>query len=95
MAKLKNLKQIGFSDQMITYVNERLDTLGVSFPEYIRYLVLQDTTQIRDKIPFVTKEEEERITESIKNLSDGDFVTHKKRGDIKKYFKQRLNKNLD
>lgn len=92
MAKLKNLKQIGFSDQMITYVNERLDTLGVSFPEYIRYLVLQDTTHIRDKIPFVTTEEEERLIESMKNLSDGDYVAHNKRDDIRRYFTQRLDK---
>jgi len=91
MAKLKNIKQISFSDKMLVHVEERIKDMGINFPEYIRYLVLADTKPIRDKILLVTAEEEASIEASMKDLQYGNFTTHKNKGDIRKHFSKLKN----
>ena len=86
MAKLNNLKQISFSDRMIVHVEERLEEMGVNFPEYIRYLVLNDTKMIRKNIPYITTEEEARIEASIQDIENGNITVHRNKKALKEYF---------
>lgn len=91
MGKYNNLKQIGFSDQMIETITRRIDTLGLSFPDYIRYLVVIDTDSSKNNSYSTSKSEEIGIKNSMKNLKDGDYKIH---DDIKSYLEERI-KELD
>lgn len=90
MGKLNKLKQVSFSSRILMYVDERTEEMGISFPEYIRHLVLNDIKHIRDKTPLVTEEEENAVSASMRDIKEGRFTVHKDQKAIREHFKKLL-----
>lgn len=95
MSKLAITKQVPLSQRMSTLVKERVDQLGIKFPEYVRHLILEDTKHLVDNIPYVTEEEEESIRKSRRDLENGDTVTLNNKKEIKEYFENLQSQALD
>ncbi len=93
MAK-KNIKQISFSDQMISLADRRASELGIDLPEYIRYLVLDDTKRYLDKDEYISDKQAQRILDTIQKVEEGDYIYLKNEKELKKYFKTLLNDEL-
>lgn len=56
MQKQRIQKLITFSPKLYTIVEEKANRLGVSFPEYIRSLALEDIKD--EQVPFMVASEE-------------------------------------
>lgn len=66
-------KLITFSPQLYTHLEEKARRLGVTFPEYIRSLALEDIkTEVTDAI-VASPEMEEAIGASLHDYQTGKF----------------------
>lgn len=94
MAKLTKVKQISFSETMLKNIEPRLEILGISFPEYIRNLVIMD---LREEIPSrpATPAEEKAIRLAHEDYAAGRYETFKTAKDMRKYYTKLLGDNLD
>ncbi len=87
-------RQITFTSTLLQTAQARASQLGVSFTEYIRGLVVEDTKQLVDDVPMVDPETEKQIGRSFKDYEKGNYTTLKSEKDIEKCFK-RLEKSDD
>jgi len=74
MQKTRVQKLITFSPQLYTLVENKAQRLGVSFPEYIRSLAVEDIKE--EKAPFLVASSE--LSDAV-DLADKEF----KQGDYK------------
>jgi hypothetical protein len=75
---------------MYTLLSKRTKQLGISIPEYLRFLVINDTKPLIDNIPMIDLETENEIGKALKNYKAGRYKTLRNEKEIDEYFK-----NLD
>lgn len=68
-------KLITFSPQLYQLVEKNAADLGISFPEYIRVLAVNDVKKMVEKMSFVNEEVEEQIAKSIEDIKNKNYVT--------------------
>ena len=80
-------KLITFSPQLFELIEQKVLRLGVSFPEYIRGLAVNDIKKSVEAIDFLTMEEEEGVRRSLADIKEGRYTIAKSDEDIEKHFK--------
>ncbi len=80
-------KLITFSPQLFALIEQKVSKLGVSFPEYIRGLAVNDVKKSVEAIDFLTTEEEEGIKRSLADIKAHRYTIVKSDDDIEKHFK--------
>ncbi|MDE2024937.1 MAG: hypothetical protein KGJ07_00410 [Patescibacteria group bacterium] len=78
-------KLITFSPQLYELIERNAKKIGVSFPEYIRILAVNDVRQASDTIPYVDEETEERIGRSLKDIKNGKYTTVSTKEELEKF----------
>lgn len=73
------MHKIGFPMELYNLMLEKIDTLGVSIPEYIRHLILNDVEETADE------ELETAIAKSLKDYNDKKYVVINNKEDLKKF----------
>ena len=70
--KQKNIaRQVVFPAPLYKLMETRLDQLGISAPEYVRQLVIEDVKPLYKEIPFVDEEAEKSIGRAIEDIKNG------------------------
>ena len=64
---------------------------GLSTSEYIRILIFNDTKDIRENIPQLSKEAEMSVTESMQAYEKGEYITLDSKEKMDKFLKGDLN----
>jgi len=88
MKNLQNNKiprQIVFTTKLNEVATSKANKMGVSVPEYIRYLILQDNQDQHRDMPFVSDEMEEMIGKSIQDYLNGKTTDLKTKKDVVNY----------
>ena len=85
MSNLEITKQVPLSRQLSKAAEERINELGIKFPEYIRHLILVDTKMIPNNIVYLTKEQERDLDEAFKDVQKGRVTELKSDKDIDDY----------
>ena len=67
-------KLITFSPQLYYLTNIKAEKLGLSFPDYLRYLLAETLEKESAYIPLVDEETEKRIGKSLEALEKGKFI---------------------
>ncbi len=74
MNKQATAKHITFPYELNELMEVRLNQLGISAPEYVRQLVIQDVKPLYQNIPFVDAATEKSIGLSLQEIEDGDIA---------------------
>lgn len=85
MANKSVVKQVSFPQQLLKLAETRTNQLGVTIPEYVRYLVMTDTVDLVKNLPLLDEETEASVARGLEDVESGkltEFVTDK---DIAKY----------
>jgi hypothetical protein len=80
--------KVTFPNQMYTLLTQRTKQLGISVPEYLRFLVITDTKPFIDSIPMVDIETEKAIGKALTDYKAGRYDVIKNENDLKKYMDQ-------
>lgn len=79
-------RQIVFTSQLNDIATAKAKRIGVSVPEYIRYLIIQDNSNQYNDIPMVSDETEALLAHSLQEYSKGNFTELKNAQEIKSHF---------
>ena len=80
-------KLITFSPQLFESIEKKAKKLGISFPEYIRVLAVNDIKTIVENLPLVDEETEKHIARSMQDVKQGKYTVLKDDKDIENHFK--------
>lgn len=69
-------RQITFPTEMDKMISIRLKQLGISAPEYVRQLVIEDLKPLYKDKYFLTEDEERQVEQSMKDLENGDYKVY-------------------
>lgn len=86
-----NIEQISFSDQMMSLAQQKMNDLGIDFSEYIRHLIMNDTSDLLKKKYYMSDDLGKRVSGARKEYEQGDYITLKDEGEIKEY----INKTVE
>lgn len=68
-------KLITFSPQLYKFMEKKAKKIGVSFPEYIRVLAVNDIKDMIDEnLPMVSENEEKQIMQSLQDIKRGRYT---------------------
>ena len=67
-------KLITFSPQLYELIERNAKKLGISFPEYIRVLAVNDVKKAVEEAMYLDKETEEQVAKSLKDAQKGDYT---------------------
>lgn len=81
-------KLITFSPELYSLVVTKAKRIGVSFPEYIRVLLVNDIKEEVEAIEMVDEETEKAIGQSLKDFKEGRYTTLRSKKDIENYFNE-------
>lgn len=84
MSNLNVVKQVPLSKQMANVVEERIQELGIKFPEYVRHLILRDT----DGIETLSQSEEKSLERGVKDYREGNVTTIHNSQELRDYMKK-------
>jgi hypothetical protein len=73
------MHKIGFPMELYKLMLEKTQTLGVSIPEYIRHLIINDVEETADE------ELEAAIAKGLRDYNEGKYTTIKNKEDLKKF----------
>jgi hypothetical protein len=79
-------RQIVFNTKLNDIATKKANIMGVSFPEYIRYLVLRDNADQFNQIEMVSEQTEAEIAHSINEYIKGNFTELKTPKKIESHF---------
>ncbi len=68
-------KLITFSTQLYRTVDQKARRIGLSFPEYIRVLAVNDIKVGIEDVPMVDEDTEKQIGQSLKDYEEGRYTT--------------------
>lgn len=85
MSNTTQVRQITFSNILLKNAMNKAKKLGVSFPEYVRHLIINDTEL---EVDILTEEEEKRVAVALKDYENGLYDTAKSDEEIEGLFKQ-------
>ena len=88
MSKLDITKQVPLSNQLYSRVEVRINELGIKFPEYIRHLILLDTSNMAGRVEYLTKADEKGIGESLRDLSEKRYTRLNTVKEVDTHFKE-------
>jgi hypothetical protein len=74
MAKARVQKLITFSPQLYSLVEDKAKKLGVTFPEYIRSLAVEDLKE--NDFIVASPETERQIGMALKDMDEGKFIEY-------------------
>ena len=77
-----NMHKIGFPNELYQLMQERVDTLGISIPEYVRHLIINDVEETADE------ELEVAIAKGLRDYSEKNYIVIKDKEDLKKFIKE-------
>lgn len=69
---------------MLTLADRRVNELGISFPEYVRYLIINDIKIVTEE--YASSKLENAIQEARKEIANGDYIVLKTNEDIDNLF---------
>lgn len=78
-------KQVVFSEDLVGKAEERAQSLGITFPEYVRFLIVQDTKQVTEQEWILNSPTAQEIIKSVAAHKAGDFRTLGSDKDIDSY----------
>jgi len=78
-------KLITFSPQLYELIEQKVSKLGVSFPEYIRSLAVNDVKRNVEFTSFLTHEEEEGVKNSLADIRAGRYIIVRTDEEIEKH----------
>lgn len=76
-------RQVVFPQKLYNLIEVRLNQLGISTPEYIRQLVIEDVKPLYKDLPLVDLKTEISIAAALKEKSNSPILSTKK--DVQKY----------
>ncbi len=77
------VRQVGFPQPLFELIKIRLEQLGISTPEYVRHLVIEDIKPLYKDIPMVDLETEESIGRALDDIETGRVTRLKSTSQIK------------
>ncbi len=85
---MKNAKvfQITFPSELEMLAKKKTKKLGISIPEYVRHLVINDTLDEQEYVEYASPELEAKLAEAWDDYKNGRYETLKSNEDIKDYF---------
>lgn len=87
MGKLNNVKQIAFSDELVAFIESKVQKIGISFPEYIRHLVLKDM----ENLGRTTTAEEDLMIQRVKeDIAAGNFTVLRDSDEVDSHYRKYL-----
>ncbi len=81
----KIIRQVGFPQPLFKLIKIRLEQLGISTPEYIRHLVIEDIKPLYKDIPTVDENTEESIGRALDDIDAGRVTRLKSTSQIKNH----------
>lgn len=69
---------------MLTLADRRVNELGISFPEYVRYLIINDIKIVTEE--YASSKLENAIQEAREEIANGDYIVLKTNEDIDNLF---------
>jgi antitoxin component of RelBE/YafQ-DinJ toxin-antitoxin module len=73
--KTRNTKQFMIDPALLVQARKRAKKQGMTFTQYIQYLLNQDLNEDAQAIPMVDKETEKSIAQSLKEFKEGNYET--------------------
>ncbi len=75
MSASKNIqKTITLPKNLLGDVRIRVEGMGITLSEYFRFLAINDTEPIRQSTYGLNKNQEKAVTNSLKEIENGDFL---------------------
>ena len=87
-------QQITFPMEMWKFIQKRIDQLGFSVPEYIRFLVAGDKSEMEYGIPYVDEETERDIGKALEDVKAGRVTSLKSKKEISDHLRKLTNEAL-
>lgn len=81
------MKQIKFSKRLAQQAELKAKEIGVSFNEYVRHLVVNDTNGY---VEVATPEMEKDINEALRDRAEGRYTVLRNKEEVKKHFSKLL-----
>ena len=78
-------KQLVFSKNLIEIAEKRANKFGITFGEYLKMLIVNDSKEDIDYSLRVTSDENYQVKESLSEYQSGNYKSLKNKKDIKKF----------
>lgn len=65
-------KNIQLSETLANKVSQKANRVGLPFAEYVRYVLVQDTTRHPEPVEFIPFEAEERFNRELASFLEGE-----------------------
>ena len=88
MSNYNQVKQISFPTQLVELIERRVSRIGISVPEYIRNLVINDVRPILEEIPYVDTETERKMGKALESYQKGKYTRLNSRAEIATHFRK-------
>jgi hypothetical protein len=66
------VRQVMFPSQLFDLVKVRLEQLGISVPEYLRQLVIEDVKPLYKNIPTLNEDTQRSLVNAFEDIAKGD-----------------------
>jgi len=76
------MHKIGFPTELYKLIQEKTDKLGVSIPEYVRHLIINDVEETADE------ELEAAIAKGLRDYSEKKYIVIKDKEELKEFIKE-------
>lgn len=86
-------KQLVISQRLYEIAEEKVSKLGITFPEYIRHLIVSDNKDLSEELPVVDISTEESIKNAIADYEKGHFDNLTSEEEINDYIGKILQEN--
>ena len=80
-------KLITFSPNLYALLEKKAETLGISFPEYIRLLAVSDIKEQAEGYPLVDEKTERLIAKSLQDIREGRYTTVRNEKELEAHLK--------
>lgn len=79
-------KTITLTKDLYEDAEKTANQLGVSFPEYVRYLIIDDKREYLRKIEILDEETEKELGEAMEDYKKGNYAVLTSEAEIDEYF---------
>jgi len=76
------MHKIGFPKELYKLMQEKTENLGVSIPEYVRHLIINDVEETADE------ELEAAIAKGLRDYNDKKYVVIKDKKELKEFLRE-------
>ena len=75
-------RQIIFTTKLNELAKKNAENLGVTVPEYVKFLILQDSKTQLHRIEELSEEDDASVARGLADYANGNFTTLKTKQDI-------------